>query len=704
MTETTIDSTYFDSTQTNLSLDGLIPIGCPFSNTQTYIFNSHQQLVPIGVPGELYIGGIGLARGYLNQPELTVERFIPNPFSEVPEARLYKTGDLARYRPDGNIEYLGRMDNQVKIRGFRIELDEIEANLTQHPTVRESVVIIHEISPSDKRLVAYCLPQKDQVIDNTVLRAFLTEKLTDYMVPSAFVQIDAIPLTPNGKVDRRTLQLSAINYHSEGNTLENTFIAPRTPEEEIVATVWTDVLGVERIGIHDNFFDMGGDSLLTTQIVSHLQEICDVRLPIDILLEKPTVEGIAKAIEQTYQQGAIVATKAVIDFDAEAILDSTIQPLAISRNIFTKPRSILLTGATGFLGIHLLHELLIQTTADIYCLVRFFNRDENNNRLQHTLESYSLWNDNFLPRIIPIEGDLSKPLLGMSKLQFHHFASQIDVIYHNAAWVNYLYPYSVLKATNVLGTQEVLRLASQVKTKPVHFISTIDVLSSHTDLEVEKLRESDCLKGEQVVDSGYAQSKWVAEQLVRCAGERGLPVCIYRLARIAGHSQTGVSNVNDFVNLLIKGCIQLGKLPDFDWMEDNMMPLDYVSGTIVHLSQQTDLLGETFHLLNSHSFLWGDLFNWLRSLGYPLEPVSSEQWLFELSHQKENVLYPLSSLFSQENFSDKKQPHKWSQYDCQNTLEGLAGTDIVCPRINTELLNLYFSYFRKSGFLEAPLL
>ena len=663
-------------------------IGSPIANSQVYILDSHLQPVPIGVSGELHISGAGLARGYLNRPELTAQKFIFDPFSEVPKAHLYKTGDLARYQPNGIIEYLGRMDNQVKIRGFRIELGEIETSINQNPTIQESVVVVHGAS-SNKHLVAYCVPQEDQAIDSTLLSACLKERLPDYMIPSAFVQIDAIPLTPNGKVDRRTLQLSVVSHPLE----ENGLIKPRTPEEELVAKIWADILGVEQVGVDDNFFEFGGNSLLATQIISRIQEICEVKLPIHILLEKPTVADIGKAVKQI-RQSINIADNNVVDLNAEAVLDYAIQPS------FVKPESILLTGATGFLGGNLLYELLAQTTANIYCLVRAPNTNKGKNELQKKLESYSLWNDSFLPRIIPVVGDLSKPLLGMPELQFDHFASKIDVIYHNGAMVNYLYPYSALKSTNVLGTQEVLRLANQTKIKSVHFISTIDVLSCYSD-EIKLMKESDCLDGEEIVKNGYAQSKWVAEKLVRSAAKHGLPVCIYRLGRIAGHSKTGVSNINDFVNLLIKSCIQLGKLPILKRKEQNMMPIDYVSRTIVHFSQQVDMLGKTFHLLNPRSTLWRELSDWLRSLGYPLELILPEQWLFELKHQKENVLYPLLPVLYKDGFFDEKQLYV-PQFDCQNTLDGLAGTDIVCPPINKELLDTYFSYFIKEGFLEAP--
>ncbi|MGH7829001.1 MAG: non-ribosomal peptide synthetase, partial [Candidatus Binatia bacterium] len=231
------------------------PIGRPVTNTQTYLLDSHLQPVPVGVPAELHIGGVGLARGYLNRPDLTAERFIPNPFSSEPGARLYKSGDWVRYLPDGNIEFLGRIDHQVKIRGFRIEPGEIEAVLTQHPAVREAVVIKREESAGDGRLVAYIVPQGEPSPTLAELRGFVKSRLPDYMIPSAFVTLHSLPLSPNGKLDRRALPVPGPNRPEV-----ETFVPPRTPVEELLAMIWAQILKVDRVGMHDNFFDLGGHS------------------------------------------------------------------------------------------------------------------------------------------------------------------------------------------------------------------------------------------------------------------------------------------------------------------------------------------------------------------------------------------------------------------------------------------------------------
>lgn len=261
-TETTITTTIYEPGGVQERQEVLsVPIGRPIANTQVYLLDSHLHPVPIGVPGELYIGGLGLAHGYLNRPDLTAERFVPNPFSQQPGAHLYKTGDLARYLPDGNLEFLGRTDHQVKVRGFRIELEEIEANLSQHPLVRECVVAAREDIPGEVSLVAYIIAKQGQAPTTNELHRYLKEQLPTYMMPSAYMVLKALPRMPNGKVDRRALPLP----DSARPELEEAFVAPRTQTEELLAAIWTEVLELERVGIYDNFFHLGGHSLADTR-------------------------------------------------------------------------------------------------------------------------------------------------------------------------------------------------------------------------------------------------------------------------------------------------------------------------------------------------------------------------------------------------------------------------------------------------------
>lgn len=273
----------------------IVPIGRPIANIQMCILDSQLQPVPIGEVGELHIGGVGLARGYHNRPELTAEKFIRNRFSKEVGARLYKTGDLARYLPDGNIEYLGRLDHQVKIRGFRIELGEIEAVLAQHPDVRETVVIAREDAPGDKRLVAYLVPKNGSVPTISELRAHLKQKLPEYMVPAAFVSLKEMPLSPNGKVDRKALPAPDQNRPE----LEEAFVAPQTETEKILAEIWSEVLEVKQIGIHDNFFELGGDSIRAIQLLARAQQK-GLRITLEQLFEQQTIHKVIEKLSQDH--------------------------------------------------------------------------------------------------------------------------------------------------------------------------------------------------------------------------------------------------------------------------------------------------------------------------------------------------------------------------------------------------------------------
>ncbi|MEH1917808.1 non-ribosomal peptide synthetase [Nostoc sp.] len=269
------------------------PIGRPIPNTQIYILDKHLQPLPIGITGELYIAGEGLAQGYLNCPELTTEKFIPNPFNDKKGARLYKTGDLARYRPDGNIEFLGRIDNQVKIRGFRIELSEIETVLSKHQSVQKAVVIVKENISGNKYLVAYIVLNVEMQNFSSLLRKFLKEKLPEYMLPKAFVMLDSLPLTASGKVDR--LALTELDSPASG-LIDKTFIAPRTSTESTLAKIWAEVLNIEHVGIYDNFFDLGGDSLLTVRLMKQIHKHFERELPLSSLFLNPTIESLATSL------------------------------------------------------------------------------------------------------------------------------------------------------------------------------------------------------------------------------------------------------------------------------------------------------------------------------------------------------------------------------------------------------------------------
>ncbi len=276
------------------------PIGKPIDNFQLYVLDENWQPVPIEVPGELCIAGVGLARGYLNRPDLTADRFVPNPFSDQPGARMYRSGDLVRYLPDGNIDFLGRIDHQVKVRGFRIELGEIEAVLTNHEKIRDAAVLVRQDAPGEQRLVAYYVTEDGQPLVTNALKNFLKQELPDYMIPSVFVHLEAMPLTPNGKVDRKALPAP----EQSRRDLESEYVAPRNETEQKLTEIVAQLLNLEKVGVYDNFFDLGGHSLLATKFMSRIRESFNAELPLRTLFEKPTVAELAEAIEQNKAQPA----------------------------------------------------------------------------------------------------------------------------------------------------------------------------------------------------------------------------------------------------------------------------------------------------------------------------------------------------------------------------------------------------------------
>lgn len=684
------------------ALGRAIPIGHALPNLQVYILDRQQRLQPIGIWGEIYVGGVGVGRGYLADSVRTAQSFVPDPWGTLAGGRLYRTGDVGRYRTDGNVEFLGRVDHQVKLRGYRIELGEIEQVLRSHAGVRESLVLVREDEPGRQRLVAYLVPQPDEQLVIEDLQRITRQALPEYMLPSAFVQLVAFPLTANGKLNRQELpppcEQDAHQAHAD-------YLAPRTPLESQLVDLWSTLLGIERVGITDDFFALGGHSLLTVRLVSEIDKLFGKRVPLASIFQNRTIAALAQVLSRTSEGGAwsleLEQPSQKLDLLAEAVLDLTDCPEVWPDEFNAEPTSILLTGATGFLGTFLLADLLKSTQADIYCLVRAKDGEQAQQRLQASLTDAFQWQPEWHTRIKPVLGDLALPQLGLSEDVQEELAQHIDTIYHNGAQVNMLYPYEELKAANVQGTREILRLATTYKIKPVHYISTLSVLPHTGETRIQYVREQDILDNfHKHVRGGYGQSKWVAEKMVAIARARGLPVVVYRPGRITGDSQSGFWRSEDILYRMIKGCLQLGMCPTFPTNNTlEMTPVDFASQAIVALSRRKSSLGQTFHICcpPGAEARINDIMNWITTAGYPLQQMPYEAWLEELSHVvkqgQENELAAILPLLPQPSRAeqDTEQPLMIVQ-DNRYTMKTLARTAITCPSVDQHLLCTYLSY------------
>ena len=520
------------------------------------------------------------------------------------------------------------------------------------------------------------------------------------MVPSAVVVMDALPLTPNGKIDRRALPRpgSASPDHVAATS-------PRDDDERRMLALWSEVLGADVRGVHDDFFDIGGHSMLAARLLSGVRRTFGVDVPLRVLFDAPTVAQLTRVV-RLLAAGvpAVVQSTDPRTLAAEAVLDADITPAATAA--IDPPAHLFLTGATGFLGTYLLSALLEYTTADIVCLVRADDEAAGLERLGRALQAFQLWKPEYAARLGVRLGDLSRPRLGLSEAAFDELAGAVDAIYHNGALVNFAQPYKALKAANVRGTIEVLRLACHRRTKPVHYVSTMDVLGAayYTTGERDGQPPPDGLA------TGYAESKWVAERLVHLARQRGLPAAVYRPARIVGDSRTGIWNTDDFASRAIKGLIQIGAAPEVHPV-DNMSPVDYVSRAIVRLSQlpaSRDL--PACHVINPQPFAWDRMFEFIRTRGYRLEQVPYRTWHRRLVEAcaggDENALKPLLPLFpvppdgGEDPQEQSPAPSGMPAPRCEAAQQALAGTGVSCPAIDPALLSRYFDYFVRIGFLE----
>ncbi|WP_094288542.1 non-ribosomal peptide synthetase [Mycobacterium lehmannii] len=660
-TETTIYAAISAPLVTGSSV---VPIGSPVPGGATFVLDEWLRPVAAGVVGELYLGGRGVSLGYVNRSELTASRFVACPFGE-PGARMYRTGDLVRWNSDGQLEYLGRADDQVKIRGYRIELGEIQAVLAALDGVDQAAVIAREDRPGDKRLVGYITGTADPA----ELRATMAERLPAYMVPSAVVALEALPLTVNGKLNRRALPAPEYRNATE-------YRAPSSAVEEIVAGIYAQVLGVERIGVDDSFFDLGGDSISAMRVTAAINTALDSHLSVHALFEAPTVAGLSHRLEAAGSDDASAALfeqvhgRGATEIHAR---DLTLDKFIDAGTLGVAPglpgpnaavRTVLLTGATGFLGRYLALQLLEQMEridGRLICLVRAKSDDEARQRLEKTFDSgdphlLRRFHELAAGHLDVIAGDKGQANLGLDEHTWRYLTDTVDLIVDSAAVVNSALPYSELFGPNVVGTAELIRFALTAKVKPYAFVSTSDVgrqIEPSAFTEDADIRD---ISATRVVDSGYANgygnSKWAGEVLLREAHDHcGLPVSVFRSGMILADTRyAGQLNVTDIVTRMVFSIVATGVAPVSFYQRDaagkrrrahfDGLPVDFVAEAISTLGSQTVDGFETYHVMNPHDDGIGldEYVDWLIDAGYHIERIDNfDEWL----HRFETALRAL---------------------------------------------------------------
>lgn len=582
--------TVYPISKADLHRESEFSIGKPIPNLKIYILDKYQKPLPIGIKGEICIAGKGVSIGYLNDSEKQLEKFIPNPFCSVEDPIIYKTGDLGRFRSDGNIEIIGRNDNQVKIRGFRIELEEIETVLIKHIMISNVAVCAKKINESEVKLVAYISFKKDvtkmEAVSYKSLRDFVKISLPEYMVPEQFIVIDSFILTSNGKIDRKNL------IKQDGKILENDENAyPENAIEERIVEMCKNLLGIKKIGTNANFFESGGHSLKAVQLSSLLLNEFNVQLGLKDLFNAGTIKKIASLII-----GDDATTDDYVALAQEAILDDDIEPFPGRPK--NPPVAILLTGATGFIGRFLLRRLLDDyDQIKIYCLVRASNQQHAAARLKDTLSQWDLWRSGDEDRIEAIPGDISLPGLGLNFDDYHFLSETVDSIFHCAASVNHFENYATAKAANVDCVNDLLRLANTKRPKLLNFISTLSVFNSQGHPEGRVIDEASVISAENhLAANGYETSKWVAETIVSLAQARAIRCNIYRLGLVWADSEKGRFDAQQREYRVLESCVLTG-CGIIDYAFDMQpVPVDYVVNAISLLAKQNPQGGQIFHI------------------------------------------------------------------------------------------------------------
>ncbi|MFF3064175.1 amino acid adenylation domain-containing protein [Oerskovia sp. NPDC057915] len=720
---------------------GPVPIGTPLPYVSVAVLAPDGSPVDPGEDGELHVAGDGLAAGYLGDPAETARRFVHLSIDGAPPVRYYRTGDQVRWGEAGLLEFRGRLDDQVKVRGHRIQLTEVERALSGIKDIGEAAVVAVEDGAS-RVLVAFCTPAGPvaPVPDPTSVRRALAAILPASMLPATVVPVDALPFTANGKVDRRVLsdRASAATSHPAAGGV------PGAPQDarEAVDRAWRETLVVDVVDPDGDFFELGGNSLMAAQLIARVQSslaldgahghvlirglLSDPRpaaftAVVDEIVGRPAGSPAPDGADRWRPDVRLLPRPAPVtrvhqpDPAAQdprpAPVTRVHQPAPVAPGHRPDPPAeVLLTGATGFFGSALLRELVERTGSTVRCLVRAADEDAAMARVLAAQRRYGhgpLTTD----RVVAVPGDLTAHRLGLDDATWESLAARTDLIHHSGAHVNFVYPYEWLRRTNVDGTRSLVELAEAGGGIPLHYVSTIAVLAGSGSAAVRHVTEDTPLDHVERLSMGYPESKWVAEQILRAASARGLPVVVHRPYEITGSTVDGHWNTEAAICAFFKAIVEMGRAPDVDLPLD-FVPVDHLARAVVHLARTRPAEGQTYHLTNPRYALLGLMVERLRAHGHLIEVVDYDTWLHDLSafcaehpqHPIVSFLPIFTNIASSSTLTVKELYFEgtFPRFGRERADAHLAGSGIVCPPVDAEMLDSYVRWFHSVGYIDRP--
>ena len=673
----------------------VIPLGKPLHNDKIFILNKNLSPVPVDVPGEIYVSGDGVGKGYLNNKELNDKAFIELPNLNI--KRAYKTGDLAKWNEDGTISFIGRKDFQVKVNGHRIELGEIEACIYQYPNIEKVVVLLDD----SKRIVAYFSSEK--AINVSDLKAFIQRKLPSYFIPSFFVQVEKFKLTSNGKVDMKALR--KLKYSTNNN-----YEAPHTKYQSELVEIFKTILNLEKVGINDNFFELGGDSLsaIKLQIEAFNKGL---ELSYKDIFTYPTIKQLSENVSKSSEP---VVEK---DYDYSKI-DELIKHNTLQNNLIVKKdkvKNILLTGATGYIGSHVLDNLMKHTKCNVYCLIRAKNNNDPQTRLLDILRFYfgPKYDKYIFKRIFAVEGDITDKNLGLTDMYYEELGKNISCVINSAAIVKHYGNSDVFNNTNISGTQNIIDFCSKFNCKLMH-LSTLSV--SGNIFETEKYQVADLsskitfseknLYIGQDVSNVYIQTKFIAERLIlENIVKNGLNAKIIRLGNITNRYSDGAFQINVSENAFlnrVNSFLQLGCIPDYllnNYME--FTPVDICADAIVKLTMYQNPY-TIFHLYNNNHITFKELKKIFDNLKINMSIVSADEFNKKLQEFSNNPETKNSISGIINDFDKDKKLSYYSNIKLQNdfTNKFLKGLFFKWPKIGEKYITKYIIYLKSIGYIK----